>query len=475
MKRTSWGRAGRRDAAPDGEDGPLGTSASRMIRRQRIMLIIAGGATLLSISGLIGSLAIKSPGQAAADRSSVPPSTLTTTVEKDVLQSTVTIRGRVLSMKSVPVRPAFPSSGASAIVTGLPHGVGSAVSSGDVVAQVSGRPVILLSGDTPAYRDMLPGGRGDDIRQLQSALAAIGYLPVAAADGVFGFQTKTALAALYRDRGFEAATTANTDSAGPDPLQAANDELVAAQRRLAQHQLALDAAPADSARAEIVQQIEFDAEDIARATEKRRSVEETTGVRLPLGEVIFIPGGQGVVSTASASIGDDLASTDTVLLTIDIGNLAVYSTVPPGSHSAISPGQTVTISDDVHRLSASGEVTELKPFAKGADSAATSAGDSANTPDGYPMTVTPVEPLDPSWSGRAVRVTVITAATPAPVLIVPTAAIRSTSRGETVVIVVRGGRRVEIAVTTGASDEGRLEVRPRTDGTLAEGDKVVTG
>lgn len=464
----------RLDGESEDRANSLRIAPTRMIRRQRIMLIIAAGATILSISGLLTSLAIKSPGQAAADRSSLPRSTLTATVEKGVLQSTVTVRGHVCSTKTISVRPVFATTGTAAIVTGLPFGVGEAVSAGDVVAQISGRPVIVLTGDTPSYRDMLPGAHGDDIRELQAALAAIGYLPAGATDGTFGPATKAAVSALYRDRGFEAMTT----SSGPatsDPVDAANDELIAAERRLALRKLALEGAADDPARAELLHQIEFDEQDVARAEAKRNTAERTTGVRVPVGEVLFIPDSHGVVSSVSSSIGDDLAGIDRAVLTIDVGELAVYSTVPAGSQSAISPGQSVTISDDVHQLSAAGEVTELKAYSKATDAPEGSTVDTADAIDGHPLTVKPVEVLDANWSGRAVRLTIVTSATPTPVLIVPTAAIRSTRQHIAVVTVLRKGERVNIPVATGASSEGRVEVRPTRDGELAEGDKVLTG
>ncbi|MCY0924086.1 MULTISPECIES: efflux RND transporter periplasmic adaptor subunit [unclassified Streptomyces] len=59
-------------------------------------------------------------------------------------------------------------------VTGLP-GVGSTVSRGEQLYGVDGKPVILLYGSSPAYRDMKSGDKGEDVRQLEENLQALGY------------------------------------------------------------------------------------------------------------------------------------------------------------------------------------------------------------------------------------------------------------------------------------------------------------
>jgi hypothetical protein len=66
------------------------------------------------------------------------------------------------------------------ILTALPS-VGQIVSQGQVLYTVSGSPVVLLYGSTPAYRDLAEGTTagavtGPDVREINAALVALGYV-----------------------------------------------------------------------------------------------------------------------------------------------------------------------------------------------------------------------------------------------------------------------------------------------------------
>jgi hypothetical protein len=61
-------------------------------------------------------------------------------------------------------------------VTDLPA-VGQVVSQGQVLYQVSGAPVVLLYGSTPAYRTLSSGLTGPDIEELNYDLVALGEYP----------------------------------------------------------------------------------------------------------------------------------------------------------------------------------------------------------------------------------------------------------------------------------------------------------
>jgi len=60
------------------------------------------------------------------------------------------------------------------VVTWMPV-PGGVVTRGHVVYRVDDRPVVLLYGVVAAYRDLGPGVRGRDVRQLEANLAALGY------------------------------------------------------------------------------------------------------------------------------------------------------------------------------------------------------------------------------------------------------------------------------------------------------------
>ena len=58
--------------------------------------------------------------------------------------------------------------------TWLPH-VGQVIRRGGVLYRVEGKPVVLLYGRVPAFRELKEGMTGRDVRQLNANLAALGY------------------------------------------------------------------------------------------------------------------------------------------------------------------------------------------------------------------------------------------------------------------------------------------------------------
>ena len=91
-----------------------------------------------------------------------------------------------------------------------------------------------------------------------------------------------------------------------------------------------------------------------------------------------------------------------------------------------------------------------------------------------PLTVHPSKPLAAALNGENVLVTVETGRTEGPVLTVPVAAIVTTASGTSHVTVAGAhGRRTEVRVTPGLSENGYVQVTPATSGALAAGDHVV--
>ncbi len=73
---------------------------------------------------------------------------------------------------------------------------------GDVMLSASGRPVFVLQGESPAYRDLVPGIAGQDIRQLEQALARLGFDP-GSVDGRYDDRTGAAVAKWYISAGWK--------------------------------------------------------------------------------------------------------------------------------------------------------------------------------------------------------------------------------------------------------------------------------
>ncbi len=66
----------------------------------------------------------------------------------------------------------------------------------------SGRPVFVLQGKIPAYRDLVPGLSGNDVRQLEQGLERLGFDP-GPIDGTYDERTSAAVAQWYTSVGFE--------------------------------------------------------------------------------------------------------------------------------------------------------------------------------------------------------------------------------------------------------------------------------
>ena len=172
---------------------------SRRIKMLAAVLVAVAAAAGLALA--IGSR-IESPADAAARTAAPTPSPILVPVEKRVLGSNIVTRGTARFGVPQPVSIA-PSTlkQAAGLITVLPLR-NTPVSEGGVLFTASGRPVFVLQGDLPAYRDMVPGVQGDDVRQLERALARLGFDP-GPADGLYDQQTAAAVARWYKARGWE--------------------------------------------------------------------------------------------------------------------------------------------------------------------------------------------------------------------------------------------------------------------------------
>ncbi|MEO8119037.1 MAG: peptidoglycan-binding domain-containing protein, partial [Rhodoferax sp.] len=76
------------------------------------------------------------------------------------------------------------------------------VQEGGVLLAASGRPVFVLQGELPAYRDLVPGLSGEDVRQLEQALTRLRFNP-GPVDGLYDQQTAAAVAQWYKSKGWD--------------------------------------------------------------------------------------------------------------------------------------------------------------------------------------------------------------------------------------------------------------------------------
>jgi peptidoglycan hydrolase-like protein with peptidoglycan-binding domain len=422
----------------------------------------------VTVAGLGASRFVRSPAQRIAETAPPGRSVLTVPVELRVLRDTVVLRGLVGAGTTASVTP-VPADGARAVVTAVGVETGERFEAGQVLVEVSGRPVIALAGQVPAFRDLRPGMRGRDVTQVQSGLRALGYLGNGP-DGVYGSATKQAVAALYRDRGYEAPVGGD-----PGALAAAEDQVRQAERALgvAEEELArLEADPPSPGPGEpdpieeARRQVRFAQEDLAAARAARDEVAQTTGAMLLQSEVVFLPEFPGRVERSAARVGLDLAGgLEGPLLTVSSGELVVRALLNPGQRELLAEGMPVEIFSELAGITADGEIATIGELTT-----------DENGERSHPMRVEPVEGrLDERLAGEDVRLTVTAAATDGQVMVVPLSAVFAGADGQVAVLRVNpDGGQVRLPVVAGVSGDGYVAVTP-VQGGLAAGDLVVVG
>src|SRR6266567_2026080 len=179
-------------------DGPV---ADPLRTRRFFLGGLAIGVVAMSLVGLATAVFIESPDEIAA-KSAAPAATVITAVARwQVLRNPITVPGIVRSARTVVVMASAPFS--TVTVTRLPVKAGDRVRPGRVIAEIDGRPILLLRGRLPPYRNLHEGDHGPDVTQLQRALESLGYADFDPR-GAFGQSTALALLLFYRHLGYEA-------------------------------------------------------------------------------------------------------------------------------------------------------------------------------------------------------------------------------------------------------------------------------
>jgi hypothetical protein len=147
---------------------------------------IAGGAVVVVVAAAV-ALAVINPfrARASSNTGGVSYQTSTATVTRQSLteqtqqDATLGDAGSYSVVNQAQGPPAGSGSGAgSGTFTSLPA-VGAVVRQGQVLYAVSGSPVVLLYGNTPAYRDLSEGATGPDVTELNADLVSLGYVTAA--------------------------------------------------------------------------------------------------------------------------------------------------------------------------------------------------------------------------------------------------------------------------------------------------------
>ncbi|MEH0420362.1 peptidoglycan-binding protein [Streptomyces sp. B21-083] len=496
---------------------------SRLNSRKQLGALV-GAVVLVGAGGWIAGTQVRSPADAAAAHTAPKAGPVTVAVQRQSLTATVVASGSVEFASPRPLAlagsvgtgasSAVGGEGAEQRITKAPV-AGTEVKEGDVLMAVNGRPVLALSGNVPMYRALGPGASGDDVKQLQSALRRLGFDP-GSISGNYRKGTATAVANWYTSKGYEAQKPSAEDQQQLGQLQQA---VSAAQQALLTTNSAdgtgsgtesggapatetgagggtSTPSPQSSTDARIHQlQLDSAKKSLDMANTALSTFQASYGTKVPAGEVVFFPKLPVRLNKVTVKTGDSASGP---IGTVTSSDLEVQAVVPGSDAQLLRKGMAVELTTTDGKKAA-GKVSAL-----GADAAPSTTGDggtdgAGETGEGSAGTTsqdTGTEAADAS-SGNAsapvqlrisvpssgeladeaeaaVKVTIKIGASDGKVLVVPLAAIRTSSDGKVRVQVERGGKLSDVHVTVGLSAAGLVEVKP-TGGTLEQGDKVVVG
>ena len=471
-------------------DNILNSANGRLDRKYKLALSLIFVVLLAVVSWIAGSK-IQSPAEAAARTAPPTPSPILVPVEERVLTSDVITRGtaRFGLPQSISLAPS-PLKSEAAVITTLPAR-GNQLKEGDVLLTASGRPIFLLQGDIPAYRDLTSGLSGEDVRQLEAALKRLKFDP-GSLDGVYDEKTSAAVADLYTSAGYSSFVPTEKQLAElrslENELALAVNEKAAAEDTLALAPLAVKAAQAQrasdvassSGSAQAAAQLNGDiavktAEDAQKAAEREverlthlvdeltaefEAARDKTDSPMPIDEVVFIPSFPVRVEEINAKIGD-AASGPVIVVTNN--HLAIDSSLPLAEALLVKPGMKVAIDEPDLGLQATGVVSRV------ADTPGTDGA------DGYHVYFEIlVDETQVKLEGFSLRLTIPVESTGGAVTVVPISALFLAADGTSRVQVEKDGKLKFLEVKPGLSADGFAEVTP-VDGTLSAGQLVLVG
>lgn len=494
-----------------------------MNRIIKLILVLAFVA-LAAVGGWLAGSSIKSPAEQAAQTAPPQASPILVPIEERVISSDIVTRGtaRFGLPQPVSIAPSALKSNPG-VITSLPL-ANTQLNEGDIFLVASGRPVFVLQGEVPAYRDLTPGINGDDVMQLENALQRLGFDP-GPVDGVYDAQTSTAVSDWYAANGFEpfaatpeqeaniraleqeldtavnnklaaeetAATAAlavqaaqsnlwaatSAAQATVDELQTTRDALWAgwapdqdralADTNLTAAKAAANAAytsgtaavqAAENAQAAAERDVEAADEAVVRIATDLEKARLAAGIKIPIDEIIFLPSFPVRIEQNSAVLGD--AATGHVSVVTN-NQLAVDASLPLDEAPLVQPGMPVAIDEPDLGIIATGVVGRV------ADAPGT------NGVDGFHIYLEVlVDEAAPALVGTSLRLTIPIESTGGKVTAVPVSALSMAADGRSRIQVDNNGTLTYVTVEPGLSAGGYVAVTPVND-SLLPGQLVVIG
>lgn len=483
-----------------------------VLRRNRMLWTAAVVACIALVAGLLAGRAW-SPAQAETASAGL----ITAPVAWGELRNELIVRGDIAYADAVEVAPDTATLEGPAVVTGRVPEAGADLEALSVALEISGRPLIVLPGELPAYRTLQVGASGPDVVQFKTALRAVGIDGGDPASDVFDDAAAAGVAALYDRVGYPVPASAEETE---DAVRLAEEAVTGAEQALALARLDLDAARAGATAAQIVAadnavaaaRRELDSARVASPGDAvllaglvdalvlaQTERQELSKPPQDEAERIAVTAAQSALASAQASL--DRARVDE-LPVFPAAEVLYLSELPRRvdavavTHGAVVSGAAMTVSGA--SLALTGTVSE-------SDAGLLTAGTEAffELPDGkeHRAIVTTVQPaaegdagprvhlvpdaleiaLEQQLRGTNVRVRIPVGATEGAVLSVPAAALSSGSGGQTRVEVVEGdprdgdgAQRRVVEVETGLATADGVEITA-PGGNLEAGELVVVG
>lgn len=397
----------------------------------RKFLVLLGLVLVLCVaSSFAAGRLVRSPAQVAADAAPPPPSILTSPVVEGYVTQAIVVRGSVTRGAAVSIDGVAPE-GAESVLTGRPLRVGEKVRPGMVIAEVSYRPIIALTGRIPMIRDLSVGSAGPDVAQLQDAIQALGW-DIHDTSGTFGPSTAAALEKLYESVGYSAPTQAPVEASGGDDVGSDDGQ---SKSGTGEARLSSDGSAKSHPREVIV----------ARKSE--------------LALINHLP---GTVSAISAPVGGPAGDA-----------LVTISTAPPTVRASLAPAQRslVQVGDEVMLSSAS---PAYRARARIAHIGAT-VQDEQTKAFSVPLRLIPAKTPPAGTLDQGIQVKIAVQRHADSGMIVPVAAIYTTGDGSTAVLKVANNGSQEVTVQVLETGSGRARILSAEPNTISIGDRVRVG
>jgi peptidoglycan hydrolase-like protein with peptidoglycan-binding domain len=448
----------------------------------------------------IGQL-VRSPTELAAETAIPPDGLITARIEARTITSTVVARADIIFDDPIRINPTAPEGTNTAVVTGQVPQPGATINPGDVVLEVSGRPVFVLPGSFKAYRSIGPGSSGPDVTQLRTALKQLGFNAGSLESNTYDAALAGAVQAFYKQAGYpppgsEDQTLTRAVRDARDAVTDAKDTRTQAAKDLATANNTVKTATpdtitdaktaADAARTAL----NLAERALQRAQETLTDTERAAWTTMPVSEVVFVTDLPRRVDQTNIKVGDDLGLLDTqtdpvtgmtgpvAAVVLSGAEINVTARVNLDEATLLAIGGPAVLS--IESTEITGQITNICDT----DNTTTGSGTDVGPTCEIGITVEDLGGLDPETVVGNVLATMVVGATSPDTLVVPLAAVSADTAGNARIEIVDGELAKDqpataqhtrtVNIKAGLTAQGMVEIKS-ADINLKAGTLVVIG